>query len=212
MRALSALTGQLRSEVANSSEALRNVAADVTQRSAETIEALLKRLTEQVEASSVSLRETVTRSAESSVESLSGHQRPAAQRIDVRDRQPRSNQRRHRPGDWIGGRSAHGRSKRPRSKRVEEFQHALGGISSQVAALGRLSATTQSDASTLAGQLGQHAEALAVVGQDLAQQQQSLDSALERRRNSLQALIGDISGRSEAFEATLGRFASQRRR
>ena len=72
VRALSALTGQLRSEVADSSEALRNVAADVTHRSAETIEALLKRLTEQVEAPSVSLSETVTRSAESSVGSLSG--------------------------------------------------------------------------------------------------------------------------------------------
>ena len=48
----------------------------------------------------------------------------------------------------------------------------------------------------------------AIVGRDLAQQQQSLDFALERRRNSLQALIGDISGRSEAFEATLGRFAA----
>ena len=34
------------------------------------------------------------------------------------------------------------------------------------------------------------------------------NSALEHRRNSLQALIGDISGRSEAFEATLGRFAA----
>ena len=92
--------------------------------------------------------------------------------------------------------------------RVEEFQHALGGIASQVAALGRLSATTQSDASTLAGQLAQHAEALAIVGRELAQQQQSLDYALEHRRSSLEALIGDISGRSEAFEATLGRFAA----
>ena len=92
--------------------------------------------------------------------------------------------------------------------RVEEFQQALGGIASQVAALGRLSATTQSDASTLAEQLAQHAEALGVVGRDLAQQQQGVDFALERRRNSLEALIGDISGRSEAFEATLGRFAT----
>ena len=79
---------------------------------------------------------------------------------------------------------------------------------SQVAALGRLSATTQSDASTLAGQLAQHAEALAAVGRDLARQQQSLDFALERRHSSLQALVGDLSGRSEAFEATLGRFAA----
>ena len=76
------------------------------------------------------------------------------------------------------------------------------------ATLGRLSATTQSDASTLAEQLAQHAEALGVVGRDLAQQQQGVDFALERRRNSLEALIGDISGRSEAFEATLGRFAT----
>ena len=102
VRALSALTGQLRSEVADSSEALRNVAADVTQRSAETIEALLKRLTEQVEASSVSLSETVTRSAENSVELPLRDRRPVAPRIDIRDRQPRSNQRRHRPGDRIG--------------------------------------------------------------------------------------------------------------
>src|ERR1700728_2170886 len=72
VRALSALTGQLRCTFADSSYALRNVAADVTQRSTETIEALLKRLTEQVEASSVSLSETVTRSAENSVDSLSG--------------------------------------------------------------------------------------------------------------------------------------------
>src|SRR6202020_3427199 len=67
VRALSALTGQLRSEVADSSEALRNVAADVTQRSTETIEALLKRLTEQVEYSRVWVMQNVNRSAENSV-------------------------------------------------------------------------------------------------------------------------------------------------
>ena len=207
VRALSALTGQLRSEVADSSEALRNVAADVTQRSAETIEALLKRLTEQVEASSVSLSETVTRSAENSVGSLSGTgDRLRHELTSVIDNLGQTSavidQAIGSAGDRLtavqGGLAT----------RVEEFQHALGGISSQVAALGRLSASTQSDASTLAGQLAQHAEALAIVGRDLAQQQQSLDSALERRRSSLQALIGDISGRSEAFEATLGRFAA----
>ena len=72
VRALSALTGQLRSEVADSSEALRNVVADATHRSGEAIDALLKRLTEQVEASGATLQETVTRSAENSVKSLSG--------------------------------------------------------------------------------------------------------------------------------------------
>ena len=74
--------------------------------------------------------------------------------------------------------------------------------------LGRLSATTQSDASALAGQLAQHAEALGAVGRDLAQQQRTLDQALEHRHESLQALVSELSGRSEAFDATLGRFAA----
>jgi DNA anti-recombination protein RmuC len=207
VRALSALTGQLRSEVANSSEALRSVAADVTQRSAETIEALLKRLTEQVEASSVSLSETVTRSAENSVGSLSETgDRLRHELTSVIDNLGQTSAVIDQAIGSAGDRLADVQN--GLATRVEEFQHALGGIASQVAALGRLSASTQSDASTLAGQLAQHAEALALVGRDLAQQQQSLDSALERRRNSLQAVIGDISGRSEAFEATLGRFAS----
>ena len=207
VRALSALTGQLRSEVADSSEALRNVAADATHRSAETIEALLKRLTEQVEASSASLRESVTRSAESSVESLSGAgDRLRNELTTVIDNLSQTSAVIDRTIGSAGDRL--GAVQSGLAARVEEFQHALGSIASQVTALGRLSSTTQSDASTLAGQLAQHAEALAVVGRDLAQQQQSLDSALERRRNSLQALIGDISGRTEAFEATLGRFAA----
>jgi hypothetical protein len=160
-----------------------------------------------VEASSVSLRETVTRSAESSVESLSGTgDRLRNELTTVIDNLGQTGATIDRAIGSAGDRLAGVQS--GLATRVEEFQQALGGISSQVAALGRLSATTQSDASTLAGQLGQHAEALTVVGRDLAEQQQSLDSALERRRNSLQALIGDISGRGEAFEATLGRFAA----
>ncbi len=207
VRALSALTGQLRSEVADSSEALRNVAADATHRSAETIEALLKRLTEQVEASGVSLRETVTRSADSSVASLSSTgDRLRNELTSVIDNLGQTSAVIDRAIGSAGDRLAAVQS--GLAERVEEFQQALGGIASQVSALGRLSATAQSDASTLAGQLAQHAEALGVVGRDLAQQQQSLDFALEHRRNSLQALIGDISGRGEAFEATLGRFAA----
>jgi hypothetical protein len=168
---------------------------------------LLKRLTEQVEASSVSLSETVTRSAENSVDSLSGTgDRLRHELTSVIDNLGQTSAVIDQAIGSAGDRLAAVQG--GLATRVEEFQHALGGISSQVAALGRLSATTQSDASTLAGQLAQHAEALAIVGRDLAQQQQSLDSALERRRSSLQALISDISGRSEAFEATLGRFAA----
>ena len=207
VRALSALTGQLRSEVADSSETLRNVAAEATHRSAETIDALLKRLTEQVEASGVSLRETVTRSAEGSVEALSGTGNRLRQELtSAIDDLGQTGALIDRAIGSAGDRLAAVQS--GLAERVDEFQTALSGIASQVATLGRLSATTQSDASTLAGQLAQHAEALAAVGRDLARQQQSLDHALEHRHGSLQALIGDLSGRSEAFEATLGRFAA----
>ena len=206
VRALSALTGQLRSEVADSSETLRNVAAEATHRSGETIDALLRRLTEQVEASSASLRETVTRSAEGSVEALAGAgDRVRNELTSVIDNLGQTGAVIDRAIGSAGDRLAAVQS--GLAARVDEFQHALSGIASQVATLGRLSATTQSDASALAMQLAQHAEALAAVGQDLARQQNSVDLALEHRHASLQTLIGDLSGRSDAFEATLGRFA-----
>ena len=174
---------------------------------AEAIEALLKRLTDQVETSGASLRETVTRSAESSVESLSGtSDRLRSELTSAIDNLGQTSAVIDRAIGSAGDRLSAVQS--GLAARVEEFQQALGGIASEVAALGRLSATTQSDASTLAGQLAQHAEALGAVGRELAQQQQSLDYALEHRRSSLEKLIGDISGRSEVFEATLGRFAA----
>ncbi len=180
---------------------------DATHRSAETIDALLKRLTEQVEASGASLQETVTRSAESSVVSLSSTgDRLRTELTSVIDDLGQTgaviDQAIGSAGDRLTA------VQTGLAVRVEEFQHALGGIASQVSTLGRLSATTQSDASTLARQLAQHAEALGAVGRDLAQQQQSLDFALEHRHDSLRALIGDLSGRSDAFETTLGRFAA----
>jgi hypothetical protein len=46
------------------------------------------------------------------------------------------------------------------------------------------------------------------VARDLAAQQQSLDGALEHRQSSLQALVGDLSGRGEAFASMLERFAA----
>ena len=207
VRALSALTGQLRSEVADSSEALRTVAADAAHRSAETIDALLRRLTEQVETSSASLAEAVARSAENSVGALTETGgRLRNELTSVIENLGQTSVVIDRAIGSAGDRLASVQS--GLDARVDEFQHALGAIASQVATLGRLSASTQSDASALAGQLAQHAETLAAVGRDLSQQQHSLDRALEHRQGSLQALIGDLSGRSEAFEATLARFAA----
>ena len=207
VRALSALTGQLRAEVTESSEALRNVAADATHRSSEALDALLKRLTEQVEASGSSLRAAVTRSSEDSIGALAGaSDRMRNELTVVIDNLGQTSAVIDRTIGTAGDRLSDVQS--GLAARVEEFQRALGGIASQVTTLARLSAATQSDAGALAGQLAQHTDALGAVGRDLAQQQQSLDLALEHRRNSLQALISDLSGRSETFEATLGRFAA----
>ena len=60
VRALGALSAELRTEVANSSETLRNVAEQATQLSTDSIDSLFRRVTEQVEASGVSLREAVS--------------------------------------------------------------------------------------------------------------------------------------------------------
>ena len=67
VRMLTALSGQLRAEVANSSDAMRNVAEEAAQRSTDAIDALLRRVTEQVEISGASLRDVVARSADVSV-------------------------------------------------------------------------------------------------------------------------------------------------
>ncbi len=94
------------------------------------------------------------------------------------------------------------------SQKVEEFQRALGGIASQVVTLGRMSSTTQAEASALAAKLAGNAELLAQVARELAAQQETLDQALEQRRDGLQTLVGELSGRGEAFELVLARFAS----
>ena len=205
VRARSALTGQLRSEVANSSETLRNVAAEATHRSAETIDGLLRQLTEQVEAST-RVGDAVARSAENSVGALSARA-TGAQRIDAGDRQSRRDQHRDRSGDRIG--------RRPACRRPERAR----GAGRRIPACARRHRFAGRDARPdfrdhpVRRRRGRRADRPARGdpgrgGTDLTQQQRSLDFALEHRQSSLQALIGDLSGRSEAFEATLGRFAA----
>ena len=207
VRTLSALTGQLRSEVADSSQSLRDIAAETTNRSAEAIDGLMKRLTEQVEASGAALGEAVARSAENSVGALTGTgDRLRNELTLVIDNLGHTSAVIDRDIGSAGDRLAAVQS--GLAARVDDFQQALGAIASQVAALGQISSATQSDAGALAGQLAQHAETLAAVGRDLTEQQRSIDRALEQRQSSLQGLISDLAGRSEAFEATLGRFAA----
>ncbi len=207
VRILSALSGQLRAEVASSSEALRTVAEETAERSSDAIDALLKRVTEQVAVSGAFLQDAVARSAETSVGALAGTgDRLRNELTQVIDNLGKTSiaidhavgSASERLTAVQGGLAA----------RVEEFQRALGGIASQVATLGRLTSTTQADATALAGQLAQHADTLSAAAQDLAAQQHSLDLTLEHRQNSLHALVGDLSARSDAFNTVLTRFAS----
>ena len=247
VRILAALSGQVRAEVANSSEALRGAAEDAAQRSGAAIEALLKRATEQIELSGASLRGAVAQSAgaaegaaQRSTEAIDALLRRVTDQIELsgvslRDAVAASAETsvvalagtgdRLRNEltqviDNLGQTSAaidHAVSSAGErltavqgglAARVEEFQRALGGIASQVATLGRLTTTTQADATALAAQLAQHADSLSTTAEELAAQQHTLDLTLEHRQSSLQALIADLSGRSEAFNTVLTRFAS----
>jgi hypothetical protein len=284
---LAALSGQVRAEVANSSEALRGAAEGAVQRSSEAIDALLKRVTEQIELSGSSLRDAVAQSAgaaegaaQRSSEAIAALLKRTTERIELsgatlRDAVAESagaaegaaqrsteaidallkrmTERIELSGATLRDAVAEsaetsvgalgGTGDRLRNEltqvinnlgqtsaaidhavssaderltavqgglaaRVEEFQRALGGIASQVATLGRLTSTTQTDAAALAEQLAQHADSLSATAEELAAQQQTLDLTLEHRRNGLQTLIADLSGRSDAFNEVLTRFAS----
>jgi hypothetical protein len=94
------------------------------------------------------------------------------------------------------------------AERVTEFQRALGSISAQVSGLNRASTTTQAEASALVDRLAEHTNSLSGVAHDLASTQEAVDQALERRRESLQILVGQIGRKSEDFEALMRSFAS----
>ena len=206
VRALSALAGQLRAEVVTSNETLRSLAEETTQRSSEAIEGLLKRMTEQVEASGASLRDTVAESADRSAGALAGAgDRLRRELTQVLDNLGQTSTAIDQTVADAGERLAAVQS--GLAGRVDEFQRALGGIASQVATLGRLSTTTQADASALARELAEHAEQLSQAAQEITSQQQTIDAALEHRRTSLQGLIGELSERSAGFDSVMEKFA-----
>ena len=114
VRALSALTGQLRSEVA---EFQRN-AAQRRGGDDPTLGRNDRRVAEAVDRAGGGVRRLLARDSNPQRRKFGrgsfGRRRPAAQRTDIGDRQSRSNQRRHRPGDRIGRGPARRRSERAR--------------------------------------------------------------------------------------------------
>ena len=182
-------------------------AEGAARRSTEAIDALLRRVTEQIEISGVSLRDAVAESAETSVGALAGTgDRLRNELTQVIDNLGQTSAAIDHAVSSAGERLTAVQG--GLAARVEEFQRALGGIASQVATLGRMTTTTQADAAALAAQLAQHADSLSTTAEELAAQQHTLDLTLEHRQTSLQSLIADLSGRSEAFNAVLTRFAS----
>ncbi len=93
------------------------------------------------------------------------------------------------------------------AERTAEFQRALGSISAQVAGLSRASSTTQAEAGALVERLTEHANSLSGAAHDLATTQESVDAALEKRRESLQALMGEIDRKSQDFAGLMQSFA-----
>ena len=178
-----------------------------TTNSTRAIIGLTDRLRADAEQSGAQLRDAVERSAAASVSALGGTGDTAAQRTVPGARPARRREHDPRAHRRLGGR----RSRRGRrsaspsgspnfSARSARFRRRSPGST------GRRSAT-QAEASGLVERLAEHTNSLAGVAHDLTAAQETVDAALERRRESLQTLMGQIGRKSEDFESLMRSFA-----
>ena len=204
---MSALAGQVRAEVLNSSEALRNAAEETAQRSSETIEGLLKRMTEQVETSGASLRNAVSTSAEMSVDSLAGTgDRLRDELTEVLDNLGKTSVAIDQSVAAAGNASRRSRADWPPGSRSSSAPSAASPPRwrrSGVSAPRRRPTPERSRASWRSRPSSSRSTA-----QELSAQQETIDLALERRQTGIQKLIGELSERSAAFDAVLERFSA----
>jgi uncharacterized protein YoxC len=186
---------------------LRAAAQEAAANSSGAIASLTERLRQEVEQSGALLRETLERSAGASVNALSGTGEKLRNELSqVLDRLGATSTTLER---IVGSASSDlDAVQGGLAERVAEFQRSLGLISSQVSGLNRASSTTQAEATALVDRLAEHTNSLAGVAHDLASTQESIDATLDRRRESLQTLIGQIERKSEDFGALMGSFAS----
>jgi hypothetical protein len=91
--------------------------------------------------------------------------------------------------------------------RLGEFQRALSSLSGQVAALGRVSNTTQTDAAALVEKLDQRTRALAEIADGLASTQTMVDATLADRQEKLASLLDNLTASSGSYDVLLKRFA-----
>jgi hypothetical protein len=205
--AVSGLRDRLRTEVEATTAALQVAAREATASSTSAVAGLRDRLHVEVEESGALLREALERSAGASVNALNSTGDRLRNELSlVLDRLGDTSTTLERIVGSAG--TDLDAIQTGLAERVVEFQRSLGAISSQVAGLNRTSSMTQAEATVLVDRLAEHTNALAGAAHDLSTTQESIDAALDRRRASLQTLMGDVARKSEDFESLMRSFAT----
>jgi hypothetical protein len=206
-QSIGALATHIGDEAREAANALRSASNETASTASQAIVGLGNKLRHEAEQSAALLRETLERSGGASVVALSGAgERLRNELLQVLDRLGTTSSTLERVVETASGdlESVRGGL----AERVGEFERALGAISSQIAALGRASATTQKEAAGLADRLAEHVNSLAGASHDLAAMQGTFDDAIARRRDSLANLIEEVAAKSDAFENLMQTFTT----
>ena len=205
--AIGSLVTGLTAEVGTSTAALRAAAEATQAQSAESIAALVGNLTTEIERAGASLREAVETNAGASVSTLNASsERMRAELGQVLERLGQVGSVLDRMVGAAGERLV--AIEGGLGERIEQLQHALGAMADQVSALDRLSTETRSDSGALVERLSGHTTALADVARELAVNQQTVDASLAHRHASLKTLFGEITEKSQEFDAVARHFAT----
>jgi len=204
---LKALVGGLTAEVDSSTAALRAAAETTQAQSAESIGALVGNLTAEIERAGTSLRQAVETNAGASVSTLNASsERMRAELGQVLERLSQVGSVLDRMVGAAGERLV--AIEGGLGERIEQLQLALGAMADQVSSLDRLSSETRSESGVLVERLSGHTTALADVARELAVNQQTVDASLAHRHASLKTLFGEITEKSQEFDAVARHFAT----
>ncbi len=206
-QSIGALAAQISDEAHEAANALRVAANETATTASQAIVGLSDKLRREAEHSAELLRDTLERSGGGAVVALSGAgDRLRNELLQVLDRLGATSATLEQVVQTASSdlESVRGGL----ADRVGEFERSLGAISSQIAALGRASATTQKEAAGLAERLGEHVNSLAGAAHDLGAMQSTFDDVIARRRDSLANLIEEVAAKSDAFENLMQTFTT----
>ena len=201
------LVSSLSAEVDTSTAALRAAAAATQAQTAGSIGALTANLTAEIERAGASLREAVETNAGASVSTLNASsERMRTELGQVLERLGQVGSVLDRMVGAAGERLVAIES--GLGERIEQLQRALRAMADQVTALDRLSNETRGESSVLVERLSGHTADLADVARELAVNQQTVDASLALRHASLKTLFGEITEKSQEFDAVARHFAT----